>query len=137
MGAKFSIVVVAEGACPKGGERTLIAEAQNGYVERLGGIGALVCASLAHETDKETRSVVLGHLQRGGAPTSFDRVLATRFGGKAVELVRRGEFGTMVAYAPPDIIARRLDDVVGKTKTVPPDNDLLLTAKALGVTFGD
>jgi 6-phosphofructokinase 1 len=81
--------------------------------------------------------VVLGHLQRGGAPTSFDRVLATSFGGKADELIRSGEFGTMVAFAPPDIVARRLDEVVGKTKTVPMDFDLLLTAKALGVTFGD
>ena len=104
-----------------------------GHVERLGGIGAQVCEALAKATGKETRSVVLGHLQRGGAPTSFDRVLATRFGGKAVELVRRGEFGTMVAFAPPDIVARRLEDVVGKTKTVPLDLDLLLTAKALGV----
>jgi 6-phosphofructokinase 1 len=136
-GAKFSIVVVAEGACPMGGTRTLIAEAHDGYVERLGGIGAQVCEALARETGKETRSVVLGHLQRGGAPTSFDRVLATRFGGKAVELARRGEFGKMVAFDPPDIIARPLDEVVGKTKTVPLDNDLLLTAKALGVAFGD
>jgi 6-phosphofructokinase 1 len=80
---------------------------------------------------------VLGHLQRGGAPTSFDRVLATRFGGKAVELVKRGEFDTMVAFAPPDIVARRLDQVVGKTRSVPVDLDLLQTAKALGVTFGD
>jgi len=80
---------------------------------------------------------VLGHLQRGDAPTSFDRVLATRFGGKAVELVSRGEFGTMVAFAPPDIVPRRLDDVVGKTKRVPMDFDLLTTAKALGVRFGD
>jgi ATP-dependent phosphofructokinase / diphosphate-dependent phosphofructokinase len=136
-GAKFSIVVVAEGAIPKGGTRSLIQAARDGYVERLGGIGAQVCDALGHETGKETRSVVLGHLQRGGAPTSSDRVLATRFGGKAVELIRRGEFGTMVAFDPPDIVARRLDDVVGKTKTVPPDNDLLLTAKALGVAFGD
>ena len=81
--------------------------------------------------------MVLGHLQRGGAPTSFDRILATRFGGKAVDLARRGEFGTMVAFDPPDIIARPLIEVVGKTKTVPLDFDLLLTAKALGVTFGD
>jgi 6-phosphofructokinase 1 len=115
----------------------LIAAAHDGHVERLGGIGVRVCDALATETGKETRSVVLGHLQRGGAPTSFDRVLATRFGGKAVELIKRGEFGTMVAFAPPDIIARRLDEVVGRTKTVPPDSDLLLTAKALGVTFGD
>jgi len=136
-GAKFSIVVVAEGAIPKGGTRSLIQAAHDGYVERLGGMGAQVCEALAHETRKETRSVVLGHLQRGGGPTSFDRVLATRFGGKAVELIKRGEFGTMVAYDPPDIVARRLDEVVGKIKTVPLDNDLLLTAKALGVGFGD
>jgi 6-phosphofructokinase 1 len=136
-GAKFSIVVVAEGACPRGGTRSLIEAARDGVVERLGGIGLQVCEALAAETGKETRSVVLGHLQRGGAPTSFDRVLATRFGGKAVELIRRGEFGTMVAFAPPDIVARRLDDIVGRTKTVPLDNDLLLTARALGVSFGD
>jgi 6-phosphofructokinase 1 len=136
-GAKFSIVVVAEGAYPTGGSTRLIEAAHGAYAERLGGIGAEVCELLARETGKETRSVVLGHLQRGGAPTSFDRALATRFGGKAVELIRRGEFGTMVAFDPPDIIARRLEDVVGRTKTVPMDFDLLLTAKALGVTFGD
>jgi 6-phosphofructokinase 1 len=136
-GARFSIVVVAEGAFPKGGTLALLEESRIGYAERLGGMGIKVCAALAAQTGKETRSVVLGHLQRGGAPTSFDRVLATRFGGKAVELVKRGDFNTMVAFAPPDIVARRLEDVVGKTKTVPPDSDLLMTAKALGVTFGD
>src|SRR5947207_5866525 len=136
-GAKFSIVVVAEGAFPKGGKQSLVESAHRGHLERLGGIGAQVCGALATETGKETRVVVLGHLQRGGAPTSFDRVLATRFGGKAVELAQRGEFGTMVAYAPPDIVALRLEEIVGKTKTVPLDHDLLLTAKALGVSFGD
>jgi ATP-dependent phosphofructokinase / diphosphate-dependent phosphofructokinase len=136
-GAQFSIVVVAEGAYPKGGTSSVIEAAHEGFAERLGGIGARVCTALARETNKETRSVVLGHLQRGGAPTSFDRTLATRFGGKAVELVKRGEFGTMVAFAPPDIIARRLDEVVGRTKTVPLDFDLLQTARALGITFGD
>jgi ATP-dependent phosphofructokinase / diphosphate-dependent phosphofructokinase len=136
-GAKFSIVVVAEGAYPKGGVMSLIEAAHGTTSERLGGIGAQVCEGLARLTGKETRSVVLGHLQRGGAPTSFDRVLATRFGGKAVELITRGEFGKMVAFDPPDIIARPLEDVVGKTKTVPMNSDLLLTAKALGVTFGD
>ena len=137
LGAKFSIVVVAEGAVPRGGARELVEEARDGHVERLGGIGASVAQALGKLTGKETRSVVLGHLQRGGAPTSFDRMLATRFGGKAVELVKRGDFGCMVAFAPPDIVARRLEEVVGKTKTVPPDFDLLLTAKALGVTFGE
>ncbi len=136
-GAKFSIVVAAEGAFPVGGKMTIVEAAQGGRAERLGGVGAQVSDALAHLTGKETRSVVLGHLQRGGAPTSFDRVLATRFGGKAVELVRAGEFGTMVAFDPPDIVARRLEDVVGKTKTVPDDFDLLRTARALGVTFGD
>jgi ATP-dependent phosphofructokinase / diphosphate-dependent phosphofructokinase len=136
-GAKFSIVVVAEGAFPKGGKMALLEEAHGGMAERLGGIGAQVCHALATATGKETRSVVLGHLQRGGAPTSFDRVLATRFGGKAVELAKSGQFGTMVASAPPDIVARRLEDVVGQTKTVPMTHDLLLTAKALGIAFGD
>ncbi len=136
-GARFSIVVVAEGAFPKGGTQSLLESAHGGFAERLGGIGAEVCEALARETGKETRSVVLGHLQRGGAPTSFDRLLATRFGGKAVELIKRGEFGTMVAFDPPDVVARRLQDVVGKIKTVPMDSDLLLTAKALGLTFGD
>ncbi len=136
-GARFSIVVVAEGAYPRGGSLSLIEEASPGHVARLGGVGAQVCEALARVTGKETRSVVLGHLQRGGAPTSFDRVLATRFGGKAVELIKRGEVGTMVAFDPPDIVSRRLSDVVGRIKTVPMDSDLLLTAKALGVSFGD
>ena len=136
-GARFSIVVVAEGAIPRGGKIALIEEAKDGRVERLGGIGAKVADALGRLTGKETRSVVLGHLQRGGAPTSFDRVLATRFGGKAVELIRNGDFGKMVAFAPPDIVGRPLEDVVGKIKTVPPDSDLILTARALGVAFGD
>jgi phosphofructokinase-like protein len=136
-GARFSIVVVAEGAFRKGGQLALLEPASLGHVERLGGMGAQVCDALAQRTGKETRSVVLGHLQRGGAPTSFDRVLATRFGGKAVELILKRDFGKMVAFAPPDIVARPLEEVVGKSKTVPPDFDLLLTAKALGVTFGD
>jgi ATP-dependent phosphofructokinase / diphosphate-dependent phosphofructokinase len=136
-GAQFSIVVVAEGAYPAGGQLSLVEEASARHVERLGGIGAQVSARLGTLTGKETRHVVLGHLQRGGAPTSFDRVLATRFGAKAVELVKQGDFGTMVAFDPPDIIARPLIEVVGKIRTVPKDSDVLLTAKALGVTFGD
>lgn len=136
-GARFSIVVVAEGARSKGGTATLAREARAGAAERLGGIGARVAQALEELTGKETRSVVLGHLQRGGPPTSFDRILATRFGGKAVELVRRGEFGVMVANRPPDIVAVPLAEVVGKTKYVPLDYDLLATARAIGVTFGD
>jgi phosphofructokinase-like protein len=136
-GAHFSIVVAAEGAHPRGGRATVLEEATTRHVERLGGIGTLVAAELGRLTGKETRSVVLGHLQRGGAPTSFDRVLATRFGAKAVDLVKQGRFGHMVAFAPPDIIARPLSEVVGRTKTVPPDSDLLEAARAMGVTFGE
>ncbi len=80
---------------------------------------------------------MLGHLQRGGAPTAFDRTLATRFGGKAVELLMKGMYGKMVANHPPDLVPIPLEDVVGKTKTVPLDNDLLTTARAIGVSFGD
>ena len=136
-GANFSIVVVAEGAKPKGGAVSLIREARDGYVERLGGIGNQVAEALERRTGKETRSVVLGHLQRGGAPTSFDRVLATRFGGKAVELVHQGDFGKMVANQPPNIVAVALEEVVGKTKQVPLELDLVRTARAVGVSFGD
>ena len=119
------------------GLRTLVEAARAGHVERLGGVGANVAQQLEGMTGKDARYVVLGHLQRGGAPTAFDRTLATRFGGKAVELVRRGVFGRMVANNPPDIVPIPLADVVGRTKTVPLDYDLLHTARAIGVSFGD
>jgi 6-phosphofructokinase 1 len=137
LGARFSIVVVAEGAHPKDGAVALIEAAHGGHVERLGGIGIRCAAQLEELTGKETRYVVLGHLQRGGSPTAFDRTLATRFGGKAVELLIKGQFGKMVANHPPDLVPIPLGEVVGKTKTVPLDYDLLLTARALGVSFGD
>ena len=136
-GARFSIVVVAEGAAAKGGKVALKERAHDGCVERLGGIGARVAHDLERLTGKETRDVVLGHLQRGGAPTSRDRVLATRFGGAAVDFARRGLFGNMVASDPPDIVPVPLGEVVGKTKKVPLDSDTVTTARALGVCFGD
>jgi 6-phosphofructokinase 1 len=136
-GAKFSIIVVAEGAKPIGGKLTLREEAHAGYVERLGGVGIIVADQLEDMIGREARCVVLGHLQRGGGPTAFDRVLATRFGGAAVELIRRGVFGKMVANNPPDIVPIPLADVVGRTKTVPLDSDLVKTARAIGVSLGD
>jgi 6-phosphofructokinase 1 len=137
MGARFSIVVAAEGCHGHDGELSVIEAAHGSHAERLGGAGIRVAQQLGELTGKETRHVVLGHLQRGGSPTAFDRTLATRFGGKAVELLRRGQFGKMVANHPPDLVPIPLGDVVGKTKQVPLDYDLLLTAKALGVSFGD
>jgi 6-phosphofructokinase 1 len=137
LGARFSIVVVAEGARPKGGHMTVLEEAHDGHPERLGGAGSVVAKELEARTKKESRFVVLGHLQRGGAPTAFDRTLATRFGGKAVELLLNGQFGKMVANHPPDIVPMPLGEVVGKIKTVPLDYDLVKTARAIGVSFGD
>ena len=136
-GAHFSIVVVAEGAKPKDGRVSLIDAGGLGRAARLGGAGQRVADELEELTGKETRTVVLGHLQRGGSPTSFDRVLATRFGGKAVELVLAGEQDQMVAFAPPHIVSVPLADVVGRTRHVPADFDLVRTARALGVTFGE
>ena len=136
-GARFSIVVCAEGAHPINAGHSIVEAAHGGHAERLGGAGQVCSELLAKLTDKETRYVVLGHLQRGGQPTAFDRTLATRFGGKAVELLQRGQFGKMVANHPPDIVPVSIGEVVGKTKTVPLDYDLLLTARALGVGFGD
>jgi ATP-dependent phosphofructokinase / diphosphate-dependent phosphofructokinase len=136
-GARFSIVVVAEGARPKDGTLSVIEAAHGGHAERLGGAGILCATQLGELTGKETRYVVLGHLQRGGTPTAFDRTLATRFGGKAVELLMKGQYGKMVANHPPDLVPIPLGDVVGKMKTVPLDYDLLVTARALGVSLGD
>jgi 6-phosphofructokinase 1 len=136
-GARFSIVVAAEGAKPVGGKVSLIKEAHGEFVERLGGVAALVAADIEKRTGKETRSVVLGHLQRGGAPTSFDRVLATRFGARAVELLLSKEFGTMVAFHPPDIVAVPLEKIVGRTRNVPLDFDVVRTARAMGISMGD
>jgi ATP-dependent phosphofructokinase / diphosphate-dependent phosphofructokinase len=136
-GAHFSIVVVAEGAKEMGGRASLVKQASIGRAERLGGMGHRVAAELEDMTGKETRVVVLGHLQRGGSPTAFDRVLATRFGGKAVEMLKAGETDRMVAFKPPSIGSIPLEEVVGKTRTVPIDFDVVRTARAIGVSFGD
>jgi ATP-dependent phosphofructokinase / diphosphate-dependent phosphofructokinase len=136
-GARFSIVVVAEGAKPVGGEPSVAKKASGEYVERLGGIGAKVAGELETLTGKETRCVVLGHLQRGGTPTSYDRILATRFGAYAVRFVLEGRFGTMVAFHPPDIVPVPLERVVGRTRTVPLDFDVIHSARALNISLGD
>ena len=136
-GARFSIVVVAEGAAPKDGTMSVLEAAHGGYAERLGGVGIAVAKQLGDLTKKETRYVVLGHLQRGGTPTAFDRTLATRFGGKAVELLLNGQYGKMVANHPPDLVPIPLGEVVGKIKTVPLQSDLVHTARAIGICLGD
>jgi 6-phosphofructokinase 1 len=136
-GAHFSIVVVAEGAVPQGGKVSIIEAGDAATAERLGGLASVCARRLEQMTGKETRYVVLGHLQRGGTPTSYDRDLATRFGGKAVDCLLLGEFDVMVASKPPDIVTVPLEMVGGKQKRVPADFDLLHTARALGISFGD
>ena len=132
-GRHFSIVVVAEGAAPKGGSISLIDPEH----ARLGGIGDKVAHSIEQMTKKETRSLVLGHLQRGGSPTTFDRTLGLRFGTAAVRLIAERRFGYMVALQPPSIAAVPLDEVLAKPKNVPLDSDTIATARDLGISFGD
>jgi 6-phosphofructokinase 1 len=136
-GARFSIVVAAEGAKPVGGGLTVQTAASGEYVERLGGVGARITEALQRLTGKEARSVVLGHLQRGGSPTAFDRMLATRFGARAVELLLDKQYGQMVAFRPPDIVAVPLEKIVGRTKNVPMDFDVIRAARAMGISLGD
>lgn len=136
-GHHHSIVVVAEGAQPASGEREVLAAAEVGRAERLGGIAARVEHELAVRTGKECRSVVLGHLLRGGSPSSFDRVVASRFGAAAVRALAQGESGVMVALGDLGINLVPLGDVAGRTKCVPPDSDTVLTARDLGICMGD
>ena len=136
-GRHYSIVVVAEGARPKGGEAMLVERRAAGTVDRLGGVGSRVAAAIAERTGKETRSLVLGHLQRGGGPTTSDRLIALRFGTAAVRAIAASAFGTMVAYTPPTISTVPLEDVIGRTKLVPLDSDTLQTARDIGISFGD
>jgi phosphofructokinase-like protein len=135
-GAKFSIVVVAEGAAPRGGELSTVGKAI-GQAVRLGGIGHTVAAELQDLTGKEARCVVLGHLLRGGSPTSVDRLLGLRFGAAAVRALEEGENGIMVALDPPDVIHVPLIDATARLKGVPPECDTILTARDLGINFGD
>ena len=132
-GRHFSIVVAAEGAVPKGGTVSLIDPAH----ERLGGIGDKVAHSIQEMTGKETRSLVLGHLQRGGGPTTFDRLLGLRFGAAAVRLVAERQFGMMVALQPPRILPVPIEEALAKPRRVPLDSDSVATARDLGVSFGD
>jgi phosphofructokinase-like protein len=136
-GKHFSIVVVAEGAFPKGGTVSHIAPKEAGRERRLGGIGERVAAEISELTGKETRVVVLGHLQRGGPPSTFDRVLGTRFGAGAARLVRKGQFGTMIALLPPNVASVPIRDAIATMKKVPPDSDILESAREIGISFGD
>jgi ATP-dependent phosphofructokinase / diphosphate-dependent phosphofructokinase len=135
-GRHFSIVVAAEGAKPVDGQ--VVAKDQGaGREVLLGGVAEQVAAEIQERTGKETRTVVLGHLQRGGGPTTFDRLLALRFGAAAVRMVADGKFGVMVALDPPTVRAVPLAVATERMKCVPLDSDTILTARDLGICLGD
>ncbi len=137
-GAKFSIVCVAEGAKPKGGDMSVkeIDKKRTDPV-RLGGMGETVAKRIEDETGLETRVTVLGHVQRGGSPTAFDRLLATRFGSVALQTASKGEFGVMTSLQRNDVTTVPLKDAVGKQRLVPPDSQLVFAARAVGTCLGD
>jgi 6-phosphofructokinase 1 len=136
LGKAYSIVVVAEGAKPEGGE-AIVKAREAGRAERLGGIGETVAAQLEELTGKESRTVVLGHLLRGGSPTALDRFLGVGFGAGAVHGLSRGLNGVMVALQPPKLAFVPLQVATAKLKSVPPDGEAVLVCRALDICLGD
>ena len=136
-GSKFSIVVVAEGAFPEGGELHYIEHRIGSRtLKTLGGIGDFVADKLSEMLSMESRTTVLGHLQRGGSPTTYDRLLATRFGMKAVDLLAEGKYGHMVTLKGSNIDSAPIEDGIGQQKLVNPEGEMVLTAEKLGINMG-
>src|SRR6476620_3871033 len=136
-GRLFSIVIVAEGAFPRGGHSHTLGESMPGQARRIGGVADALAREIQTITGKETRSLVLGHLQRGGMPTGYDRLLATRFGGAAVRAIADEKWGQMVALQSPHIVTIPIDEVLGEVKRVDPTHDVVQTARSTGISFGD
>ncbi|MDH3892655.1 MAG: ATP-dependent 6-phosphofructokinase [candidate division Zixibacteria bacterium] len=136
-GKNFSIVVVGEGSSPVGGEMTVARTiATSPDAKRLGGVSHGVAAQVEGLTNIECRVTILGHLLRGGSPSAFDRLLATRYGVESVHLVARGEVGRMVGLQNQQMISVPIEDVAGKVRTVAPDHPLLKVAQSLGICLG-
>jgi len=136
-GRHFTIIVCAEGAAPKGEAMRTKGPKEVGSEVLLGGIAQYVADEVHKRTGKETRSLVLGHLQRGGSPTTFDRLLGLRFGTAAVRCIQQGKVNVMVALDPPEVKTISIAEAVSKMKVVPLDCDTVLTARSLGICFGD
>ncbi|HXC25664.1 MAG TPA: ATP-dependent 6-phosphofructokinase [Gemmatimonadaceae bacterium] len=137
VGRHFSIVVIAEGAFPVGGAHQIMGDSLPGEAVRVGGVAEVLAREIQARTGKESRSMVLGHLQRGGQPTGYDRFLATRFGGAAVRAVAGEKWGHMVALQSPHIVTIPIEEALQEIKRVDPSHDAVLTARATGVSFGD
>ena len=135
-GVSYSLVVVAEGAKPKGGGLSVVAAGDVTKQEKLGGAGQRLAEYIMAKTEYEVRSTVLGHVQRGGAPCAFDRELATRFGVRAVELIAEGKFGHVAAMEHGRLVAKPIEKAVKKLKLVDPQGELVRTAKGIGIEFG-
>ncbi|MCI5113308.1 MAG: ATP-dependent 6-phosphofructokinase [Candidatus Electrothrix sp. LOE1_4_5] len=137
-GKRYSIVVVAEGAKEEGGSVRTRGKGEAGREEvLLGGIGEWVAEEIRQRIGKDTRSLVLGHLQRGGSPTTFDRLLALRFGAAAVRFAAEGQFDRMVAWTPPTMSSVMLEDAIRCRKQVDLKSDKVLTARSIGICLGD
>jgi 6-phosphofructokinase 1 len=136
-GRGFSIVVVAEGAFPVGGTEGTLGESMPGQAKRVGGVAEGLAREIQTRTGKETRSLVLGHLQRGGTPTGYDRLLANRFGGAAVRAVEDGMWGHMVALQSPHIVCVPIEEVLREKKRVDLSGDVVRTARESGISLGD
>lgn len=136
-GRGYALIMVSEGAQPVDGARAIVEAAEIGHAERLGGIGERVAKGIEQRTGKDTRVVVLGHLLRGGSPTSFDRLASLRFGAAAVRALDEGKSGVMVALAFPNVNYVALEEVAGRMKAVPMDSDTLQTARDVGICMGD
>ncbi|MFA5143064.1 MAG: ATP-dependent 6-phosphofructokinase [Candidatus Omnitrophota bacterium] len=137
-GKRFSIIVVAEGARPKGGEvaiQRIVKESCDPI--RLGGIGFMLGQALENTSGLETRTVVMGHLQRGGSPTPYDRVLATQLGTKAVDMIKRRQFGSMVGVRRNELVKVSLKEVSKGARKISLDNPLIASARSLDTSFGD
>lgn len=122
---------------PKGGEASYLETPGKGGRPRLGGVGKRISRRLEELTGHESRSLVLGHLQRGGRPIAFDRVLSLLFGAAAIDLVEQGRFGSMVALDPHRVRGVPLAEAVRAVKNVPLDGDMVMAARAMGISFGD
>jgi 6-phosphofructokinase 1 len=136
-GGRFSIIVAAEGAFPQQGNRIVKEGAEQAHaLERLGGIGEYVSKEIAGCLNMDIRVTVLGHLQRGGSPSTFDRCLGSRFGVKALELVEQGDFGSMVCLRGREIKSVAISQAVRELKLVDPEGEMVRAARDLGIVFG-
>jgi 6-phosphofructokinase 1 len=136
-GRNSTIIVVAEGAKLEGGDITVRMVVSDSHDPiRLGGIGDRLANEITEKTNLEARVTVLGHIQRGGTPSAFDRILATRFGAAAVDVLASGTFGRMVCLHSTRIESVVLDDAVKQLKKVPPDGDVVRAARSIGISFG-